>query len=261
MIHLFRAFFWLEAHLIRQHRSALVSQLLQFFVFLLIFARLPIENKSDFFDGVPYIQFVTMGLVYQIFYESVMNGPTSRLSELQLTGQLQVVLSAPYPRWLILLVSGSVSSLSGALRAMVILLASSWLFGVSLHVHSWPALIGSLIYTVILGMCLSLLNVAGALIWPRLNLTSFFSSLLLGVLSGVFIPVDRLPKICQPFAKLNPLRWGLDVFRNSFGQHAEISIESVVAAVVAVVALGLIASFAFRRADQRLTRENRYQYF
>jgi lipooligosaccharide transport system permease protein len=241
MMHLLRAFFWLEAHLARQHRSALFSQLLQFFVFLLIFSRLPIENKQDFFDGVPYIQFVLMGLVYQIFYEAVMNGPTSRLSELQLTGQLQVVLSAPFPRWMILLAAGAVSSLSGAVRALMILAAGALLFNIELNVVSWGALLMAIVYTMSLGTCLALLNIAGALLWPRLNLTSFFSSLLLGVLSGVFIPVDRLPRICQPLAKVNPLRWGLDLFRQAFGQHAEVSATSSVAACVA--------------------RDNRYQYF
>jgi ABC-type polysaccharide/polyol phosphate export permease len=261
MIHLLRAFFWLEAHLARQHRSALVSQFLQFFVFLLIFARLPIENRQDFFDGVPYIHFVLMGLVYQVFYEAVMNGPTSRLSELQLTGQLQIVLSAPFPRWMILLAAGAVSSLSGAVRALVILAAGALLFGLDLKVVSWGALSISVVYTVALGTCLALLNIAGALIWPRLNLTSFFSSLLLGVLSGVFIPIDRLPRICQPIAKLNPLRWGLDLFRHAFAQHAEVSVTSSVAAFVALLILAALAAFAFQRADHILTRDNRYQYF
>lgn len=261
MIHLVRAFFWLQAHMARQHRSALISQMLQFLIFLLIFARLPIENRDSFFKGVPFVQFILTGLVYQIFYESVMNGPTSRLNELQMTGQLQTVLAAPYPRWMILLAAGGVSSIFGMARAAIVFIAGIFFFDAHVEIVSWPALIGALVYTLGLSMGLALLNIASALTWPRLNLTSFFNSLLLGVLSGVFLPIDRLPQLVRPLAQFNPLRWGLDLFRSGFGEHTRISSQSAVAAVVALAIVQILAVVAYRYADVRLTTENRYQYF
>ncbi len=261
MTSLFRAFFWLELHLAKQYRWALIAQLGQFLIFLLIFSRLPIESDSKAFDGVPYVHFVLTGLVFQIYYEAILNGPTSRLNELQVSGQLQVVLSAPYPRWMILLVSGAVSALTGTIRAALILIGGSLLFEVSYSTIRLEALIGSILFTSTLCSCLALLNVAGTLLWPRVNLTGFFSSLLLGLLSGVFIPIDQLPAMIRPLSELNPLRWALDSFRYALGQHAPLSIEGWWVASTTLVALGITAAGLFRWADRRLTTENRYQYF
>jgi ABC-type polysaccharide/polyol phosphate export permease len=261
MIHLLRAFLWLELQLARQHRSALIAQIVQFLVFLFVFARLPINSQESFLAGVPYVHYVLTGFVYQIFYEAIMNGPTSRLSELQQTGQLQVVLSAPYPRWMILLAAGVGSSLNGIFRALIIFFAGSLIFGADIGVVSWPDLVLALTFTSVLCMCLALLNIAGALLWPRINLTSFFSSLLLGLLSGVFVPIDRLPSLLQPIAVINPLRWGLDVFRHSLGQHAALAPSGWLYAGVSVMILMVIATLLYRRADTVLTTENRYQNF
>lgn len=260
MIHLLKAFFWLELQLYRQYRWALFTQFLQFMIFLVIFARLPLEKDAGF-GGVPYIQYLLTGLVFQIFYEAILNGPTGRLSELQLTGQLQLVLSAPYPRWLILLGSGIGSSLTGILRAAIVLVAGAMIFDARIEVSSWPLLFGAIAYTAALSACLALFNVAGALLWPRVNLTSFFSSLLLGLLSGVFVPIDRLPSVLQPIALVNPLRFGLDVFRSSFSEHSPVPGEHWLFAAAAVIVLALVASGAYRHADRVLTRENRYQNF
>lgn len=261
MIHLFRAFLWLEVQQAKEHRSALVAQTVQFLVFLFIFARLPIDTSNSFLSGVPYVHYVLTGFVYQIFYEAIMNGPTSRLSELQLTGQLQVVLSGPYPRWLVLLAAGFGSSLNGIFRAMVIFFGGSLIFGADISVSSWMALLVAFSFTLFLCLALAMINVSGALLWPRINLTSFFSSLLLGLLSGVFVPVDKLPSFLQPIAVFNPLRWGLDAFRSGLGQHAPLASKGWMFSSFAILFLGLFAGALFRKADGTLTRENRYQNF
>ena len=256
---LMSAFIWLEVHFARVYRWAVISQLFQFLVLMFIFAQVPISKSGD--SDSSYLPFVLTGLVYQIFYESIMNGPIGRLNEIQLTGQLQVVLSAPFPRWMTLLAAGSAASIFGAVRALIVLLIGMMYFNVELGVQSWFLFVTAILFTVALGECFALLNIAGSILWPRVNLTSFFSSLVLGLLSGVFIPVEKLPALVRPIAMVNPLRWGLDLFRASLdGNTVRFAAEWPWALAMLAVVAGL-AIVCYRRADQVLVRENRYQHF
>ncbi len=261
MVTLIRSFLWIELHLSRQYRWSLIMQVLQFLIFLFIFSRIPVSAETVGVYGGLYIHFVLTGVVYQIFYESILNGPTSRLSELQMTGQLNVVLSAPFARWKILLASGIASVLTGTAKSAVVLIFGAMIFCFYPQSIAVGLLLAGLGFTFILCACLALLNVAGTLLWPRVNLTSFFNSLLLGLLSGVFVPIDSLPNVIRVVAVFNPLKWGLDAFRAGLGISTDASTSGWFFAALALLVVALSSVAAYRKADLVLTRENRYQYF
>ena len=183
-----------------------VLPLLAVFAFALIYRGLGAPEQ--------YIGFVVVSGAMIAFWQNILWSMAAQFYWEKEMGNLELYLIAPVARISILLGMAIGGLFLTATRATAILIAGTWVFGVSYQVASWPALIAVFCLTMSavygLGMLSSsLFMLFGREAWHTANLFQepvYF-------LSGFYFPVRSLGHVVALAASAIPLTLGLDAIR------------------------------------------------
>lgn len=189
-----------------------------------------------------YIGFVILGGAMTAFWLNVLWSMSSQLYWEKESGDLALYIMAPAPMMAILLGMALGGMVATTLRATVILVLGSLLFGAKLAVQAWLPLLGvfALSMAALYGMGMmfaSLFLLFGREAWHLVNL--FQEPVYL--LSGFYFPVRSLGYWITALASLIPLTFGLDAMRQLAVPGGEaygflpVSVELVGLAVLSVV--------------------------
>jgi ABC-2 type transport system permease protein len=161
-----------------------------------------------------FVALVILGGAMSAFWLNVMWAMANQLYGEKQTGNLALYIMAPNSLMAVLLGMAIGGVLSTALRALVILVLGSWLFGVGFSIPDpW-----SLAVVFILGMaalygmgmmCASLFLLYGREGWHLVNLAQEPVYLV----SGLYFPVSTFPRAVALGASIIPLTLALDAMR------------------------------------------------
>ncbi len=200
--------------------------------------------------GVPFVEFLTPGLVMMAMMQNAFANTSSSLVISKVQGNIVDLLMPP-------LSGGELTlayALGGVTRGLVVgavVSAAIWCF-VPVHVVDLGAVI---FYAVAASLLLSLLGVLAG-IWAEkfdhMAAVTNFIVTPLSFLSGTFYSVDRLPESWRFVAHLNPFFYMIDGFRYGFIGRADGSLGIGVAVLVGVNLALLFLCFRLIASGYRL---------
>jgi ABC-2 type transport system permease protein len=161
-----------------------------------------------------FVGFVILGGAMSAFWMNVLWAMANQLYGEKQNGNLSLYIMAPNSMIAVLLGMALGGIVSTSIRAAAILLAGGWLFGVQFTVaDAWTlAAVFVLAMTALYGMgmmCASLFLLYGREGWHLVNLMQEPVYLA----SGLYFPVNTLPRIVAVGASIIPLTLALDAMR------------------------------------------------
>lgn len=204
-----------------------------------------------------YFPFVASGLAFQHFFSGIVNSASEKLEEYRDYGVLEEILFSRFSPWIIMLFSGFYDIGMSIFKASIILLAITYVFNFSI---SPLFLIGTMMVSFLLALNLSFVASCSFLIWKRFSLLELGGSVLTLFLSGIYFPVDVLPRPIEMLAHANPLLHGLYLFRLSLGFEIEgyenfNPLLSFVVLITAVIAVSVFNLFLYSKTIKKVKDE------
>jgi ABC-2 type transport system permease protein len=204
--------------------------------------------------------FVIIGGTMIAFWANVLWNMSSQFYWEKETGTLESYLVAPISRMAILLGMALGGIVNTTLRAVIILVAGTYIFQVPLVINEPLTALLMFLLTIIalyaLGMLFaSLFMLYGREAWHTASLLQEPVYLL----SGSYFPINSLPFVIQLLASLIPLTFGLDAIRRVLVQGAGIADISLnlVAMVIFILVLFPLAKFALNYMENLGKKEGR----
>ena len=206
-------------------------------------------------DGTPfnYYDFTVPGLMAMIAIMSVMTGLASAITRERELGTLDGVMVTPISRGSIVIGKVLAQTIRGFVTAMIILVVS-WLFfgvhftGVSLLWTVFLLLLGTFSFIGVGVMVTAAMREQETAMITMTTITfpmMFFS--------GVFFPIQQMPKIMQYIAYIFPLTYAADALRNVITLN--VGWKFIWVDVVVLVGFAIVTSLAATFTFQRLTQD------
>lgn len=174
----------------------------------------PIQSTIDnLIPGEPnYFQFIAPGIMALIVMMSVMTGLAVSVSREREAGTLDGLLIAPISRLAIILGKAISQTTRGVIQGLVVLLLAILIFGV--HVYgSWLIMIILLFLGVFAFMGIGILVSAVATAQESAMTIMMTFQFPMMFLSGVFFPIQQMPRVMQYISKAIPLTYEATALR------------------------------------------------
>jgi ABC-2 type transport system permease protein len=200
-------------------------------------------------EGEPFdpFAFFIPGMAVFFLMFSMFEGSRSIILE-ETRGTLPRLMTTPTPSWQIILGKMGGTFLSGLLQFTVLVVASSFIFGVNWG-RSPVGLALIVVLTVFAASGLGALLTVFARNENQAGVIGGAVSLIFGALGGSFFPAQSLTGIVNFLSKLTINRWamdGLTTLAVSGGDLYDVRIQALVLALIGAVTFGL-AIWAFQR--------------
>lgn len=230
-----------EALRYRRERAYLAGQIL-LPVLVVVFLGLPIDNMSG---GRDYVSFLAAGLMMLTISSGAIGGGYTLLEDVH-AGFLRPILVAPISR--LSLVVGKI--LARVLLSLVLVVSMFVIFTMFTSIRFASPLLSLLALTAI-SFGFVALGIVLATSLRRLESFRFFAVFLtlpIYLLSGMFFPVADMPAPMRIVAHLNPLTYGVDLFRYGLLETHELPLSLDLGVVLAFAVLTTwLAARAFER--------------
>jgi ABC-2 type transport system permease protein len=210
-----------------------------------------------------YIGFVVMGGAMTAFWMNILWSMSSQLYWEKETGNLALYIMAPNSMMAILLGMALGGMLATMMRALVVSLLGSWMFGVTYQVSSFIQLFAVFMLAMIalygLGMMMaSLFLLFGREAWHLANLAQ--EPIFLA--SGFYFPIKSLPFWLAAGASIIPLTLGMDAMRQLvFPSGFKIGFLDVQSEILILVVLSVffvvISKYLLAYVEKLAVREGR----
>lgn len=196
---------------LRRQPAALVLSLFQPAVWLILFGNL--FQKTTFVEDVPYIAFMTGGVIIMTVFNGAINGGTELLFDKE-NGMLRRLMATPIPR-LSIVFSRIVYVLSITLFQCSIIMLTAYLFGVT-YTTGLLGLALILVTGTLFGVGITALSMA--LVFTLSDHGQFFTflefiSLPIIFASTALVPLESMPVWLQVVARLNPMTYAINNVR------------------------------------------------
>lgn len=204
-------------------------------------------------EGNPnYFEFVAPGIIAMIVMTAVLTGLAASVAREKERGTLDGILIAPVSRLSIILGKAFAQSIRGMVQGAIVLLLAIFLFGVTVH--------GSIILialVVLLGVFsfvgLGILVSAVASEQETATQLLFMFQFPMLFLSGVFFPIQQMPKAMQYISYVLPLTYAVQAMRKVIilgAGLAEIRSELIILLAFGAITL-IVAVPVFKRIITR----------
>jgi ABC-2 type transport system permease protein len=211
-----------------------------------------------------YVGFVVLGGAMTAFWLNVIWMMASQLYWEKSQGNLELYFAAPIDVMAILFGMALGGMVMSSTRALVILVVSSLIYGVTFQVEQWPLLIAIFVLTLTALYGLGMVMASLFLVWGReaFQLTQLFTEPVYFV-SGLNFPVGRLGLVGALAIATIPLAVGLDAMRQLAFSGADLpfgtpspAVEALILVAMTVVFL-LAARWMLRAMERMARREGR----
>jgi ABC-2 type transport system permease protein len=204
--------------------------------------------------GVNYFLFALIGVAFSIPLRAGISGVSRRVRELQLFGGLEMLVAAPIPSSITILMLAAYPIFSAVLRCALVLGLGMVLFGARFELSGAVAALAVLGLGIIVSLALGICSAAFVIVFKRGDPIAWLIDVLTFLVSGIFYPVEVLPPVLRAVASLVPATHALSALRNALLRGAgvsEIMQQLIVLALFAVLILPastLILRWALHRA-------------
>ena len=199
--------------------------------------------------GVPYMAFIVPGLIMMAVITNSYSNVAGSFFIRKLLRNVEVMLVAPIPNWVILLghVGGGV--MRGLLVGIVVAVLS--LFFVQLQPVSLLIMLLVILLTALVFSLAGLINAVLAEKFDDISIVPTFVLTPLTYLGGVFYSIDMLPPVFRALSFANPVLYMINAFRYGvLGQSDMPLYWSFVLLLVFVLLFGCVAMWLLERGKK-----------
>ncbi|ORU93480.1 MAG: ABC transporter permease [Cycloclasticus sp. symbiont of Poecilosclerida sp. N] len=217
--------------------QTLLPSIITTILYFLIFGTL-IGSRIGKMKGYDYIEFIVPGLILMAVISNSYSNVVSSFYSSKFQRNIEAMLVAPMPGWIILL--GYLSG--GVLRGLIVgvLVTIVALFFTDLHIAHPFMMIVVFLLTGILFSSAGFINAVYAKSFDDISIVPTFVLTPLIYLGGVFYSIETLPPFWQNVSLLNPVLYMIDVFRYSVLGESDIPLQYGFL-VIALLVISLLA--------------------
>ncbi len=204
--------------------------------------------------GGDYFHFALVGVAVTVPLRAGMASVSRRVRELQLMGGLETLASAPVPPFGSVLLLALYPQLSSVLRGAALFFLGIAVFGARFPEASATGALCALALGVVAYLAFGILSASFVIVFKRGDPVAWAVDALTFLVSGIFYPVEVLPAILHPIARLVPATHALQALRRSLlhgAGPAELGAELGALALFAAVLLpvsAVVLRLALRKA-------------
>jgi ABC-2 type transport system permease protein len=205
---------------------------------------------------VTYLEFVTLGIVLNVFVQVALSRTSEALRTEQMIGTLEALLTTPTATATVQVGSAAFDLVYMPIRTGILLLFMALVVGLDLHASgAMPALVLMLAFIpFVWGLGIS--TAAAILTFRRGSGMMGLGTLVLGLASGAFFPLSVLPAWVASVAEYNPLAIAIEGLRETLlGGTGWAGIADDLTVLIPISAVSVaIGSLLFRLALRRERR-------
>jgi ABC-2 type transport system permease protein len=205
---------------------------------------------------VTYLEFVTLGIVLNVFVQVALSRTSEALRTEQMIGTLEALLTTPTATATVKVGSAAFDLVYMPIRTGILLLFMALVVGLDLHASgAMPALVLMLAFIpFVWGLGIS--TAAAILTFRRGSGMMGLGTLVLGLASGAFFPLSVLPAWVASVAEYNPLAIAIEGLRETLlGGTGWAGIADDLTVLIPISAVSVaIGSLLFRLALRRERR-------
>lgn len=204
-------------------------------LYFVIFGNL-IGSQIGNVGGVTFIAYIVPGLILMSVITNSYANVVSSFYSSKFQGNIEEMLVAPIPSWIIL--TGYLAG--GLLRGLVVGLSVTLvaLLFVDLQIHSITVVITTVILTALLFALGGFINAVYAKSFDDISIVPTFVLTPLTYLGGIFYSIDMLPEFWRQVSLFNPVLYMINAFRYGFLGVSDISLATAYTIIIAFL-LGL----------------------
>jgi len=181
-------------------------------LYFLIFGTL-IGSRIGQMKGYPYMDFIVPGLILMAVISNAYSNVVSSFYGSKFQHNIEEMLVAPMPSWVILLGYLSGGVMRGLIVGVLVTLVS--LFFTDLKIAHPVMMVVVFLLTGVLFSAAGFINAVYARSFDDISIVPTFVLTPLIYLGGVFYSIELLPVFWQKVSLLNPVFYMIDVFRYS----------------------------------------------
>jgi ABC-2 type transport system permease protein len=205
---------------------------------------------------VTYLEFVTLGIVLNVFVQVALSRTSEALRTEQMIGTLEALLTTPTATATVQVGSAAFDLVYMPIRTGILLLFMALVVGLDLHASgAMPALVLMLAFIpFVWGLGIS--TAAAILTFRRGSGMMGLGTLVLGLASGAFFPLSVLPAWVASVAEYNPLAIAIEGLRETLlGGTGWAGIADDLTVLIPISAVSVaVGSLLFRLALRRERR-------
>ena len=211
--------------------QTLVPPAITMSLYFVIFGNL-IGSRVGEMGGFSYMEFIVPGLIMMAVINNSYANVSSSFFSAKFQRNIEELLVAPVPTWVIIFgyVGGGVAR--AILIGIIVTLVS--MFFVDVNIHSFTAIIVTLLLTSVLFATAGLVNALYAKTFDDISMVPTFVLTPLTYLGGVFYSLSLLPEFWQTVSKANPIVYMVNGFRYGFLGVSDVSVS---------VSIGILVGF------------------
>jgi ABC-2 type transport system permease protein len=212
--------------------------------------------------GAGYFAFVMVGSAVMLIVEQSLTSYSTQISSAQRAGTLEAMAATPAPLWLTTLLGSLYDLLFATATSACMITLGVVAFGVRFDIAPGgvPILVVGLAATVLLFSSLGMLAAAFALVFKRTGPLLQAVSTVIAFASGVWFPLQLLPRPLEIAANLLPFTWAVDSLRLTVLAGARPVLQCTVLAISAAALLPL-SLVVFHRAARRTRRDGTLGFY
>jgi len=209
--------------------QTLVPPAITMSLYFVIFGNL-IGNRICEMGGFTYMEFIVPGLIMMSVITNSYANVSSSFFSAKFQRNIEELLVAPVPTWVIIF--GYVGG--GVARAILIgiIVTAVSMFFVDVNIHSFTAIIVTLLLTSTLFATAGLVNALYAKTFDDISMVPTFVLTPLTYLGGVFYSLSLLPEFLQTVSKANPIVYMVNGFRYGFLGVSDVNVSVSVGILV-----------------------------
>lgn len=215
--------------------QTLVPPVITTILYFVIFGNL-IGSRVGQMGGFSYMEYIVPGLIMMSVITSSYANVASSFFSAKFQGNIEELLVAPVPNWVIILGYISGGMCRGLLVGSIVTCVS--FFFSNLQVHHAGIILVVLLLTACFFSLAGLFNGIFAKSFDDVNIIPTFVLTPLTYLGGIFYSLSLLPEIWQWISKLNPIVYMVNAFRYGFLGVSDIPVfPAIVVLLLMIVTL------------------------
>lgn len=250
------------------YRTALVLQILSMFIttasfyFLAKLVGFQANNPYLAQYGGNYMVFLIIGIIFQSFVTVSQSSFSQTIRNEQYMGTLEALLLSKTPLHQILTYSSLWTFLFTAINTGVILAIAITVFQVDLNVNYLASAIILLLSIVSLAG-IGMMSAGVIMVTKQGDPITWFVSIISAFLSGVYYPIEVLPKFLKGLALILPNTHALIALRQTLINHYSIwqVKEQILLLLIFSILTVPLGIFAFRKGFDRARKEGTLSYY
>lgn len=192
------------------------------FYFMVNFLDLTKFNPKLGSMGGNYLSFLVIGTIYVGLMSVGQSSFAETISEEQGLGTLEQLFVSKTPLWQILIFSSIWNYLITIINMVISILIYNHFFNVQLNTNIFTSVI-ILVISSIAMMGIGMISAGFIMRYKRGDPITWAFSLLTGLLSGIYYPIDILPKYLQILGKFLPPTYAISALRKATLTNAPLS--------------------------------------